>query len=163
MTKLEGRMAALMRSRPFELPRRPLSDARFLEVAAAVELEHLASVRTSTAFARRFDAEAEGSGLALDRSSRSPADTIRKCRVCSAQVGLYDRRCFNCQSELEDAAQAQHDKEVRSEVRAQMWEAAVRSGTVPEARFARVLESRSISERPWRLALPSVSRWKTLA
>ena len=163
MTPLEGRLAALMRARPFELPRRPLSDARFLSVTAAVELEHLAHVRTSTAFARRFDAEAEGSGLALDRSQHSPANTIRKCRVCQVQVGVYDRRCFNCQSELENVAQAEHDQQLRSEVRAQMWEAAVRSGTVPEARFARVLESRSISFRPWRHASPSVSRWKTLA
>ena len=163
MTSLEGRLAALMRARPFELPRRPLSDARFLNIVAAAKLEHLAQVRTSTAFAQRFDAEALSSGLALDRSNRSARDTVRKCRLCGAHVGACDRRCFNCQNALDDAEQAQHDRQVRAEVREEMWDSALRSGTVPEARFARVLESRSISERPWRLASTSVSRWKTLA
>jgi hypothetical protein len=142
---------------------RPRTTAgRFEAIVAAPAVGLLQVVKTSAAFAARFDAQATGSGLALDHAPRSVADAFRQCRQCGQQAGVYDTHCPNCSLTLETAEQVQADAARRSVAREEVWAAEIRAGTVKEARFARVLEGRPISIRPWRLSA-DVSRWEALA
>lgn len=137
---------------------------RFSALASAPDLAEVGQVRTSAAFAARFDAEAGRSGLALDWARGGTAELARACRGCGAQVGLYDQRCFNCGLDLGVAEQEAADASARAAQQETAWAQGVRAGLVPEARFARVLAAPTLSTRPYRLRLTgAVSRWETVA
>lgn len=163
MTPTERRFLSITRSSLLDAaavrPRASLS--RFEVLAEGPELGALGVVRTSAAFAARFDAQATSSGLALDFRQKSLAEVIRQCRHCGQEAGPYDRQCPNCRLSLETTEQAEADAARRDEARTEMWEAQIRAGTIPEARFARVLEARGISLRPWRLQTFASDRWTT--
>ena len=57
-------------------------------------------VRTSVAFAARFEAEASRSGLDVEVGARAPEAMFRVCPVCGAQNSNWVAACFNCQTEL---------------------------------------------------------------
>lgn len=57
-------------------------------------------VRTSEAFAARFQAEARRSGLVIDVAEKRPEQMFRLCPVCGAQNSSYADACYNCQTEL---------------------------------------------------------------
>jgi hypothetical protein len=135
---------------------------RYQAIVESPRLGLVLQVKTSAAFAARFDAQANSSGLALDHARGGLTDAVRQCRHCGQQAGVYDTQCPNCALSLESDEQVRADDARRTEAREEVWDAAVRAGTVKEARFARVLEGRPISIRPWRLSA-DVSRWETLA
>jgi len=58
------------------------------------------AVRTSDAFAARFRADAERSGLTVDLEEKDAGAMVRVCPVCGAQNGRLAETCFNCQTEL---------------------------------------------------------------
>lgn len=159
-----GRFTGIDRPPPADpAAHRPRATAgRYEAVTTAPEIGLVLRVKTSAAFAARFDAQATGSGLALDHSPRLVAEAFLQCRHCGQQAGVYDTHCPNCSLSLESIEQVQADESRRGEAREEVWEAQVRAGAVKEARFARILEGRSISIRPWRLSA-DVSRWEALA
>lgn len=163
MTPIERRFLGITRSPLMDSAAARLKGAltRFEVIAEAPPVGALGAVRTSAAFAARFDADATSSGLALDFRKKSLGEIVRKCRHCGQEAGPYDRQCPNCRVSLETQEQGEADAARRDGARAEMWEAQLRAGTVPEARFARVLEARGISLRPWRLETSARDRWSS--
>jgi len=56
--------------------------------------------RTSPAFAARFSAEAQRSGLSLDLADDRSESQVQLCPTCGAQNSRFVTACFNCQTEL---------------------------------------------------------------
>ena len=74
--------------------------ARISAILSAAQPGAAPQVRTSPAFAARFQAEANRSGLSLDLAERDAAEQVRVCATCGAQNSPYVTECFNCQTEL---------------------------------------------------------------
>lgn len=90
-------------------------------------------VRTSPAFAARFEAEANRSGLDVDIAEKEPEQLFKLCSVCGAQNSNFVTACFNCQSELEA-------REQRPQV--------VRRKKFPEARWLTIISTPKPSRLP---------------
>lgn len=127
--------------------RHPVAQARFEALQDAPATAPWGPLRTSAAFALRFDAEAASSGLSLDLQRGGGDGGVQVCVACGAQNGRFDTRCFNCRADLGTETQAAADQARRDEAKEQTWLEAVRAGLVPEARFARVVAGRGLPPR----------------
>ncbi len=75
-------------------------EQRVTAILAAAKPGAAPQVRTSAAFAARFQAEARRSGLVIDVAEKRPEQMFRLCPVCGAQNSSYADACYNCQTEL---------------------------------------------------------------
>ncbi len=126
-------------------------EARITAILSSPKPGAAPQVKTSAAFAARFSAEANRSGLTLDLAEDRAEATVRVCPTCGAQNSRFVTACFNCQTELDGRtapppaplAQKGAGRRALPETRWQHIAAAPRISTLPlkprsltQARFA---------------------------
>jgi hypothetical protein len=119
-------------------------ERRILTVLEEAPIGAVVEVRTTDAFAARFRAEADRSGLEVDLETRSSEEMVRLCPQCGAQNGRLDTTCFNCQTELD----AVKDAVRMTEAKRRAWLEVVLEGRAPEARYLRIFASPTVSIAP---------------